>query len=353
MSQTVYIFSVVSEHTTARYFHRAICDLQGWRCNYISTLFDLSQLDADDLFFYVDPTMEWPLGLESVPCTTIAYFIDVHQDLRSRLMLSNFFDVVFVAQKKYVPAFCEIGHKNVYWLPLACDAETHNVPSKFRCFDIGFVGALGSQGTQRNKILSSILPEFHTNEYWRYHSPREMGEVYGQSKIVFNASINGDLNMRVFEAMAAGALLITDRISDGLSDLFTEGTHYIAYSTVSDAMEKIRYYLENNGDREAIACAGQLAVLGHHTYKKRLEFIKQRLDGTGGAAPARRFSRLELGALYADVFMFLRQPCRIATVFRYYGVSSHAALCWLKASVRWLNVRIPMTPNAIKSRLNR
>lgn len=353
MSQTIYIFSVGTEHTTARYFNRIICGQQEWQCNYISTPFDLSLLDEDDIFFYVDPALEWPLGLESVPCTAIAYFIDVHQDLQSRLMLARFFDVVFIAQKEFVPDFFKIGLKNVFWLPLACDAEIHNKPSETRCFEIGFVGALGPKGTPRNDILSSILPKFQTNEYLRYHHPREMGEIYGKSKIVFNASINGDVNMRVFEAMAAGALLITDRINNGLTDLFTEGTHYVAYSTASEAMEQIRYYLEHTNEREMIASTGRQAVLECHTYYQRWEYIKQMTNGVFGSAPARSFSRIELGKLYADVFMFLRQPWRIISASRRYGVSRHAASCWLKAYGRWVNSRIPVTPNAIKARLNR
>ena len=49
-----------------------------------------------------------------------------------------------------------------------------------------------------------------------------MGRIYSESKIVLNASINGDLNMRVFEALTSGALLVTDRIENGLDTLFAQ-----------------------------------------------------------------------------------------------------------------------------------
>jgi len=351
LSRIVYVFSVGAEHTTARYFERAIGTLGGWQCIYLDALFDPALLGSDDIFFYIDPAPAWPLGLESLPCLTVAYLIDVHLDLHSRLQMARFFDAVFIAQKDYVFAFNKMGHRQLHWLPLACDAEIHNANSKAHAYDVGFVGKLGARGTHRHELLSSVLPKYRTNDYMKYYSPREMAAVYGQSKIVLNASIHGDVNMRVFEAMAAGALLVTDRIGNGLSELFEEGTHYIGYSTIAEALGKIDYFLEKSAERDRIARAGQQAVLMHHTYGQRWKFIREQSENTYGQAPARSLSRTVLGELYADVFVTLRQPWRIRWVCRRYGMSGKVALLWLKSWGRWMNARIPLTPNAIKARI--
>jgi hypothetical protein len=168
MSRTVYVFSVGAEHTTARYFARVIAALDGWQCVYLDALFDPALLGSDDILFYVDPAPAWPLGMESLPCLTVAYLIDVHQGLRSRLQISQFFDAVFIAQKEFVPAFQQLGHQHAYWLPLACDAEIHNVGSKSRPYDLGFVGNIGMRGTKRFEILSTVLPKYQTNDYLKY-----------------------------------------------------------------------------------------------------------------------------------------------------------------------------------------
>ncbi len=50
------------------------------------------------------------------------------------------------------------------------------------------------------------------NDINRHYTPEEMSVVYKQSKIIFNLSQDDylqDANLRCFEAMAAGALLIT------------------------------------------------------------------------------------------------------------------------------------------------
>jgi hypothetical protein len=87
---------------------------------------------------------------------------------------------------------------------------------------------LGPTGGWRNVVLNKVLPNFRTNDFNKFYSPIDMGSIYGKSKIVFNASIREDLNMRFFEALASGALLVTDRIPEAVGDLFEENVDFIA-----------------------------------------------------------------------------------------------------------------------------
>jgi glycosyltransferase involved in cell wall biosynthesis len=350
MNGIVHIFSVGAEQTTARYFERA-ARTQDRDVVYWDKCPDLLVIKPEDLFFFVDPAMDWPLNLERLSCPTVAYFIDVHQDLSSRLELSQFFDTVFVAQKDYVPAFVNIGHRNAHWLPLGCDPEVHCLPQEVRPFDVGFVGKLGLPGTWRHGVLTTVLTHYRTNDYKAIYPPRAMAGVYGQSKIVFNASINKDLNMRFFEALASGALLVTDRIENGLPDMLREGEHYVGYSTVEEAIEKIDYYLKNPVDRMAIAFEGQRVALAHHTYLNRWKEIIRLSQGKFGQAPARTYSKNALGDIYSAIFASLRLPKRIPEVIRRYGLSQNVMRNLVKGWGRWLNARVPFTPNALRTRL--
>jgi len=353
MFGTVHIFSSGAEHTTARYFERVLQNCACERVVYQDSAFDITQLRADDLLFFIDPAPAWPLGLEQAPCTTVAYLIDVHQDIYSRLLMARFFDAVFVVQKEYVAAFESIDHPNVFWLPLACDQDIHVTPCESsRPLDVGFVGQIGRKGTRRNDILTRVLPQFKTNDYLRFYPPREMSRIYGQSRIVFNVSVNGDLNMRFFEGMAAGALMVTDRIGNGLGDMFEEDRHYVGYTSVDEAEEKITYYLDHDEARFRIAYNGQKAVLAEHTYSHRWREIVERLPRIiHGTAPVRRYSKKELGRIYADIYSSLRQPWRLNGVISRYGCSVPIALASFKAWGRWLNSYVPLTPNAVMTRL--
>jgi hypothetical protein len=350
MNGIVHIFSIGAEQTTARYFER-VAHATGRDVVYWDKCPDLAAINSEDFFLFVDPASDWPLDLERLSCPTAAYFIDVHQDLMSRLDLSLFFDTVFVAQKDYVPAFVNIGHSNAHWLPLGCDPEVHFLPQEVRPFDVGFVGKLGLPGTWRHGVLTTVLTHYRTNDYKAFYPPRAMAGVYGQSKIVFNASINKDLNMRFFEALASGALLVTDRIENGLPDMFREGEHYVGYSTVEEAIEKIDYYLNNIIERETIAREGQRVALAHHTYLHRWEEIIGLSQGKFGQAPARTYSKNTLGNLYSAIFVALRLPKRIPEVIREYGLSQNVMRNLLTGWGRWLNARLPFTPNAMNNRL--
>ena len=58
---------------------------------------------------------------------------------------------------------------------------------------------------------------------------------------------------------------------DNLHQLFDVGKEVITYQSPAEALERIKYYIENHEEREDIALAGQARTLRGHTYRKRME----------------------------------------------------------------------------------
>ena len=88
--------------------------------------------------------------------------------------------------------------------------------------------------------------------------------------------------MRVFEALCSGSLLITDPApGSGLEELFKNKEHLVIYED-NDLEDTISYYLENESERESIACAGRKEVLARHTYKHRtnsmIKVLNEKID---------------------------------------------------------------------------
>ncbi len=99
-----------------------------------------------------------------------------------------------------------------------------------------------------------------------------MARIYSASRIVFNRSIGNDVNMRVFEALACGSMLVTNDLAEnGLAELFQDGVHLATYREPGEMLEVIRYYLDHADRREAIAAAGRAEAVGRHTYRHRME----------------------------------------------------------------------------------
>jgi hypothetical protein len=108
------------------------------------------------------------------------------------------------------------------------------------------------------------------------HYFEEMSAVYSASRLVFNRSVADDVNMRVFEGLCSGSLLVTNDLADnGQSELFQDAKHLITYSSDEELLDKIRFYLKNGAARERIAAAGQEAAISKHTYRHRMQRIME------------------------------------------------------------------------------
>lgn len=215
--------------------------------------------------------------IEKVDIPTAFWAIDVHYELKTRLRIASKFKYTFVAQKDFVEKFRAVC-KNVFWLPYACDPEIYKSFQLPKIYDVGFVGCLDPIGhSERVRLLKKLSEKFNVHASANiFHE--EAAKIYSQSKIVFNRSVRGDLNMRVFEVLSCGSMLLTDEIKNGLKDLFQNKKHLVLYNDEKELMELAQYYLENEEEREKIANQGMEEIHKKHTYDLRWdEVIKKAL----------------------------------------------------------------------------
>jgi glycosyltransferase involved in cell wall biosynthesis len=243
-----------------------------------------------DLFLWVESIPGYfPLEMDKLKCPKAAYFVDSHLNLGWHTQWAPYFDYVFIAQKEYIPDFQKAGCQNVYWLPLGCDPEIHSQKTKTKEYDIGFVGTLVDR--RRIELTNKLYTEF--NLHYEKVFLDDMANVFSKSKIVFNNAIKNDLNMRVFEVMSTGSFLLTDR-AVGLEEMFVDGEDLAIYED-ENILEKVKYYLENEEERERIAKRGHQIVLKAHTYEHRCnELIKVCLEGQINTPSAQQWRELSI-----------------------------------------------------------
>ena len=225
-----------------------------------------------DLYLRIDDDLDFRLRPEMHP----AFFwaIDTHRSLARLTEQARSYDLVFAAQKEGAERLLSAGIAGCEWLPLACDPEVHRRLTVDPEYDVAFIGHV-SPGP-RQELLEQVLRHF-PRSFIGQVPHTEMCEAYSRARIVINCSLNNDLNMRVFEALSCGALLITDRLTaNGQEELFQDRVHLVEYQSQKEALGLIGYYLSHEEERRAIAEAGNQEVIARHTYRHRMERVLER-----------------------------------------------------------------------------
>ncbi len=220
-----------------------------------------------DLYLSVDDDTEHRLPPELHPRAYWA--IDTHRDFAARLRRSAGCDLVFAAQRDGAERLRAAGIESATWLPLACDPAVHRKHDVPKQYDVAFVGHIFPG--PRDELLQAIAREFPGHFIGRAFFD-EMARVYSASRVVFNRSLRNDVNMRVFEALACGSLLVTNDLAEnGQDELVQDRVHLATDREPGEMLEIIAYYLAHPDEREAIAAAGRAEAVGRHTYRHRME----------------------------------------------------------------------------------
>lgn len=110
----------------------------------------------------------------------------------------------------------------------------------------------------------------------------EMFQRLRDARVVFNNHIDispiSASNMRLFEATGVGSCLLTDR-KENLPDLFEPDSEVLTYRTAEECVEKVKYILDHEDERRAIAAAGQRRALRDHTFENRAVLIDEIIRG--------------------------------------------------------------------------
>jgi hypothetical protein len=163
--------------------------------------------------------------------------------------------------RQHVHFYRQAGLSNVFWMPGAMGVAPREVPpANSRDEVVLYCGNESAYYSYRaaciNALKQSAVPFRATRLPYD-----QMLAAYARARIVFNCSLNGDLNRRVFECLMAGGFLLTDRLSApaGLDQLFQEREHLELYDSPGELADKARFYLKHPEQADQIARAGQAA----------------------------------------------------------------------------------------------
>lgn len=221
---------------------------------------------------------------------------DAHLDETSyRYNFAKNFDYVFFNQKHYLDEYKNTPDSKItidqktFYLPHAAEPKAYPHFNIIKKYDLCFIGHMqeyhkgNGVNVTRLDALDRMFREF-PNFYFGSRNPafpsknlfEDAAKRFCESRIVFNISIGNDVNMRFFETLVTGSFLLTNDIPE-LKNIekygFYEGVHYVSYKTMDEAVEKAKYYIEHDKEREKIARAGYKQALKTGTYKSRIQAL--------------------------------------------------------------------------------
>ena len=146
-------------------------------------------------------------------------------------------------------------------------------------------GIYASPGDRRYKLVASPIKRLLTkvfdnreapaSDQEKKQSPDKYYREIAESKIAISLQGGGwTPSPRYYEIPALGTMLLSDPPQAEIPNGFVDRQQAVyCRADLSDLKTLVRYYLQEDAEREAIARDGQLHLLKHHTCERRAEYF--------------------------------------------------------------------------------
>jgi hypothetical protein len=227
-----------------------------------------------------------PRNLSRFQCPKILLLADTHHmqspitNMLKYIHLEKFDRIIDLYCRHHMRILSSYGVENLFWFPGMTfphgDEIIHSSRSELgRTKQIAFVGQVGRFHPRRKAVIKAL--QSNSLPLNCQAVPQNLAlKFYGSSLLGFNSSLNGDLNLRVFEIISSGAALLTDKLSaeSGLESLLEDGRDILVYDSPEEMIEKAKYAVKHPVETEAIGASGAKWFDTHFNLKRRQEIFK-------------------------------------------------------------------------------
>lgn len=197
---------------------------------------------------------------------------DTPQSFRMHFQKAHKFHAVVTPDYQSVDLFNK-NNINAHWMTHWADDRIFyprlNINSSY---DV--VTTCGGRGQVTEDLKKEFGDQFENS---RYYFGDAHAEQLCKGKIVFQKSQFREVTRRIFEGMACGRMVLTDRLPEEtrLHELFTDNEDIVYYDNSQDAIDKIKYFSTHDKERETIALNGFNKVMSKHTVKHRVDQLEE------------------------------------------------------------------------------
>jgi len=240
-----------------------------------------TMIDRPDLLVYTDHLgrRAWPEGLEELDIPKVYYAVDTPINFWWQRHFGTLFDLCYADQKPFAARFQEEGLDG-RWLPVAVNTGAYQAASAEageKIYDFGFVGVLNEQVRgKRSQLIKSLSSRFSLKTLGDrgagWTGPDESAALYRQSRLILNENLFPGVTTRMFEALACGAALFTERAGGDLGEIFQPGEDF-AWFEPQELLTAADYWLADETRLAKMAARARAKVLSAHDISHRAEKV--------------------------------------------------------------------------------
>ena len=259
---------------------------RGWETEIYTLFNDTEDRYVDDNVYKVLETkpdiiihMDWGQHVSPVLSKlkeTGAYCVmesgDDPQQFERNIIKAPWFDLILSPDVRAVNEYKRLGYNAEWWTHFA-DTRVYYPIKEIKQQYI----AVCSRGMYNHCDIIDQLTQHYKGDIVNKNGWHgiEHSQFLNTGKMILQQSKYKEITRRIFEGMACGKLVITDKLPQdtSLESLFIPGEDIILYDDLLDCANKIAYYNQNDEERERIALNGYNKVLQYHTQKQRVNTI--------------------------------------------------------------------------------
>jgi len=237
-------------------------------------------------------------GLEHLDCPKVFWSVDTHLNAFWHAHYGRLFDAVATTQPAWVARLGALGLPQVFPLPWF-GSEAPSRPFAQRGHDVAFCGRIGPSRPLRRQFADFLRERFaaRVEENLPYE---EMLALFGDTRLVPNESIAGEINFRLFEAASHGSLVLNPSC-EGLETLFEPGREVETYSNVLELDDRLRHWLARPAGMERMGRLARERVLACHLPVHRAQELMRRAPGLARTAATGREAALAFHLTLLDL----------------------------------------------------
>jgi hypothetical protein len=171
---------------------------------------------------------------------------------------------------------------NSYWITQGVDTEVFKPEKTEKIYDVVFAGTKDYRRRRYVESLRKVGVSVNCfGEGWGNKSvyQEQLVDIYRESRIVLNFCREGrGFSIRVFQIMGSGAFVLSEYCLD-LETIFKKGVHLDWFKDEMEMVEKVKYYLQKDEEREKIAQNGCRLVHGNYSWNKIMKDITDIVEG--------------------------------------------------------------------------